>query len=50
MTSYIGLLLVAYFNGCDPLALGEIQTPDQMTILMAIRVLNSKFLLKTNCF
>uniref|UniRef100_A0A915EQ95 Sodium-dependent multivitamin transporter n=1 Tax=Ditylenchus dipsaci TaxID=166011 RepID=A0A915EQ95_9BILA len=41
MTAYIGLLMVAYFNGCDPLSLGEIQTADQMAILMASRVLSS---------
>lgn len=39
MTCYIGILLVAYFEGCDPSALGEITTPDQLNILMASRVL-----------
>lgn len=43
MTGYIGLLMVAYFYGCDPLALGEIDTPDQLTILMATRVLSRFF-------
>ncbi|TKR58492.1 hypothetical protein L596_029931 [Steinernema carpocapsae] len=39
MCCFIGLLMIAYFNGCDPLALGEIDSPDQMSILMAARVL-----------
>ncbi|KAH7711718.1 Sodium/solute symporter [Aphelenchoides avenae] len=37
MTCYIGVLLVAYFEGCDPIALGEVTTPDQLNILMASR-------------
>ncbi|KAI1708197.1 sodium:solute symporter family domain-containing protein [Ditylenchus destructor] len=40
MTGYIGLLMVAYFNGCDPLSLGEVKTSDQMPILLASRVLS----------
>src|SRR4051812_16782971 len=39
MYSYLGLLLVGYFAGCDPMALGEVSSPDQLSILMAMRVL-----------
>jgi hypothetical protein len=38
MIAYIGFLMVAFFDGCDPVALGEVQTIDQMTILMANRI------------
>jgi len=38
MLLYLGLLMVAFFDGCDPVALGEVQTIDQMTILMANRI------------
>ncbi|KAK0405063.1 hypothetical protein QR680_017782 [Steinernema hermaphroditum] len=41
MCCYIGLLMLAYFNGCDPLHKDrqEIDSPDQLSILMASRVL-----------
>jgi hypothetical protein len=38
MVVYIGFLMVAFFDGCDPVALGELATIDQMTILMANRI------------
>jgi hypothetical protein len=41
MMAYIGFLMVAFFDGCDPLALGELQSIDQMTILMANRIFGS---------
>lgn len=31
--------MVAFFDGCDPLAMAEIKTQDQMTFLMAARIL-----------
>ncbi|KAE9552332.1 hypothetical protein FO519_004457 [Halicephalobus sp. NKZ332] len=40
MCTFIGILLLAYFHGCDPVALGEINSMDQMSILMAGRVLS----------
>ncbi|KAE9546899.1 hypothetical protein FO519_009889 [Halicephalobus sp. NKZ332] len=40
MCAFIGILLVAYFHGCDPVALGEVNSMDQMSILMAGRVLS----------
>lgn len=39
MSMFLGVLCFAYFHGCDPLALGEARTPDQLTILLASRVL-----------
>lgn len=39
MCAFIGILLFAYFHGCDPVALGEVDSMDQMSILMAGRVL-----------
>ncbi|KAI3422054.1 hypothetical protein GPALN_012591 [Globodera pallida] len=39
MIGYIGLLMVAYFDKCNPLALAEVKTVDQVTILMASRIL-----------
>uniref|UniRef100_A0A183BZM1 Sodium-coupled monocarboxylate transporter 1 n=1 Tax=Globodera pallida TaxID=36090 RepID=A0A183BZM1_GLOPA len=38
MIGYIGLLMVAYFDKCNPLALAEVKTVDQVTILMASRI------------
>ncbi|KAL3101244.1 hypothetical protein niasHT_028000 [Heterodera trifolii] len=38
MIGYIGLLMAAYFDQCNPLALGEVETVDQVTILMASRI------------
>lgn len=38
MITYIGFLMVAFFDGCDPVALGEVQTIDQLTIVMANRI------------
>ena len=39
MCTFIGILLLAYFHGCDPVALGGIDSMDQMSILLAGRVL-----------
>uniref|UniRef100_A0A0K0EI76 Sodium-coupled monocarboxylate transporter 1 n=1 Tax=Strongyloides stercoralis TaxID=6248 RepID=A0A0K0EI76_STRER len=39
MCCYIGVLMVSYFEGCDPKALNQIKNYDQMSILMAGRVL-----------
>uniref|UniRef100_A0A7E4VLP0 Sodium-coupled monocarboxylate transporter 2 n=1 Tax=Panagrellus redivivus TaxID=6233 RepID=A0A7E4VLP0_PANRE len=39
MCGFIGLLCLAYFHGCDPVAIGEIESMDQMSILLAARVL-----------
>uniref|UniRef100_A0A915NA25 Sodium-coupled monocarboxylate transporter 1 n=1 Tax=Meloidogyne javanica TaxID=6303 RepID=A0A915NA25_MELJA len=38
MITYIGFLMVAFFQGCDPVALKEVKTMDQLTILMANRI------------
>lgn len=42
MCTYIGILMLAYFHGCDPVASGEIATMDQMSILMAGKVLGAQ--------
>ncbi|KAI6213533.1 hypothetical protein M3Y94_00161500 [Aphelenchoides besseyi] len=39
MAMYLGLLIFAYFHGCDPIALKEVSTPDQLTIILASKVL-----------
>ncbi|KAI6175710.1 Sodium/solute symporter family and Sodium/solute symporter, subgroup family-containing protein [Aphelenchoides bicaudatus] len=41
ITLYLGLLLFGYFHGCDPLALKEIKTRDQLPILLAFKVMGS---------
>uniref|UniRef100_A0A1I8BDY2 Sodium-coupled monocarboxylate transporter 2 n=1 Tax=Meloidogyne hapla TaxID=6305 RepID=A0A1I8BDY2_MELHA len=38
MITYIGFLMVAFFQGCDPVALKDVQTIDQLTILLANRI------------
>ncbi|KAF7634694.1 hypothetical protein Mgra_00005842 [Meloidogyne graminicola] len=38
MITYIGFLMVAFFQGCDPVGLKDVQTIDQLTILMANRI------------
>ena len=35
----VGACAVAYFHGCDPVKSGEVRTQDQVTILLAQRVL-----------
>jgi len=40
MCSYLGLLMAAYFANCNPLTFGEVETIDQLTILMASRILD----------
>ena len=35
----IGLLVAAYYRGCDPLMTGRIQKPDQITMLMILDTL-----------
>uniref|UniRef100_A0AC34RLT9 Sodium-coupled monocarboxylate transporter 1 n=1 Tax=Panagrolaimus sp. JU765 TaxID=591449 RepID=A0AC34RLT9_9BILA len=40
-TSYlIGIVMLAYFYGCDPVTYGAVKTPDQISILMAVKVLS----------
>ncbi|CEF63171.1 Sodium/solute symporter family and Sodium/solute symporter, subgroup family-containing protein [Strongyloides ratti] len=39
MCCFIGALMISYFEGCDPIALGQVKSYDQMSILMAERVL-----------
>uniref|UniRef100_A0A0N5BNV3 Sodium-coupled monocarboxylate transporter 1 n=1 Tax=Strongyloides papillosus TaxID=174720 RepID=A0A0N5BNV3_STREA len=39
MCCFIGALMVSYFEGCDPMALGQVKNYDQISILMAGRVL-----------
>ncbi|KAI6186560.1 Sodium/solute symporter family and Sodium/solute symporter, subgroup family-containing protein [Aphelenchoides besseyi] len=39
MAMYLGLLIFAYFHGCDPIALKEVSTPDQLTIILASKQL-----------
>jgi len=43
MITYIGFLMVAFFQGCDPVALKEVKTMDQLTILMANRIFGKLF-------
>ncbi|KAI6224226.1 Sodium/solute symporter family and Sodium/solute symporter, subgroup family-containing protein [Aphelenchoides fujianensis] len=38
---YLGLLIFAFFHGCDPVALGEVSTPDQLSIILAAQVLGA---------
>ncbi|VDK60738.1 unnamed protein product [Anisakis simplex] len=40
MCCYIGLLMLTYFSGCDPLLTGEVSTKDEMNVLMATRILS----------
>lgn len=42
MAIYLGLLIFGYFHGCDPIALKEVETPDQLSIVLAIKVLGKK--------
>ncbi|KAI6224235.1 Sodium/solute symporter family and Sodium/solute symporter, subgroup family-containing protein [Aphelenchoides fujianensis] len=41
MAMYLGLLIFAFFHGCDPVALGEVSTPDQLSIILAAQVLGA---------
>jgi len=34
----MGLVMYAYFEGCDPLKAGQISKPDQMIPLLVIKV------------
>jgi sodium-coupled monocarboxylate transporter 8/12 len=34
-------LIFAYFHGCDPIALNQVETPDQLSIVLAVNVLGS---------
>jgi hypothetical protein len=36
MAMYLGLLIFAYFHGCDPIALNEVETPDQLRYLFLL--------------
>uniref|UniRef100_A0AC34FCU1 Sodium-coupled monocarboxylate transporter 2 n=1 Tax=Panagrolaimus sp. ES5 TaxID=591445 RepID=A0AC34FCU1_9BILA len=39
MCCSIGIIMIGYFHGCDPVFTGEIENMDQMSILMAGRIL-----------
>uniref|UniRef100_A0A914PR44 Sodium-coupled monocarboxylate transporter 1 n=1 Tax=Panagrolaimus davidi TaxID=227884 RepID=A0A914PR44_9BILA len=39
MCCSIGIIMIGYFHGCDPVGTGEIENMDQMSILMAGRIL-----------
>lgn len=39
MAIYLGLLIFGYFHGCDPIALNNVDTPDQLSIVLAVEVL-----------
>ncbi|TKR89443.1 hypothetical protein L596_013543 [Steinernema carpocapsae] len=38
MACYVGMLVLAYFYNCNPLETGEIDTLDQLTVLLAAKV------------
>lgn len=41
MAMYLGLLIFGYFHGCDPIARQEVETPDQLSIVLAVKVLSA---------
>ena len=39
LACFVGIVALAYFDGCDPLLSAEVRTKDQIVVLMAAKVL-----------
>src|SRR5689334_15053486 len=39
LASFVGLVALVYFDGCDPLMAGRVRTKDQIVIYFAVKVL-----------
>lgn len=43
MTMIVGLVMYAYYEGCDPLKHGDISKPDQVCVVVAVVNLQTPF-------